>query len=247
MQLGDSETCVFGDILDGLRGVADLTDDMSYLEKHAAFQWSSLAPTAWCYKHQRSCFVRAGLADFTGLPCTDWSTSGNQLGLEGRTMKVWIAHFRKHSLLRTPILILENTRRAPTSVFQSNLPEYNVQRIDVDPSDIGWGLVSRPRSYFLCSHKSLVHIKMPWVDVYRAITSGFDHVHSRPHQALLASDDELVEEALWYAELRRKHWDGSWDNLLLEREQRSLLDYGHLHGLRAAEPNTLDDVWSLLK
>jgi hypothetical protein len=247
MQLGDLEACVFGDILVGLRGIENITDDMSYLEKHAAFRRSFLAPSAWCYKHQKYCFVRGGLADFTGLPCTDWSSSGNQLGLEGRTMKVWIAHFRKHSLLRTPILLLENTRRCPTSVVQSNLPEHTVQRIEVDPSDVGWGLVNRPRSYFLCTHKGLVQIKMPWADVYRAVVSGFDHVSSRPRNALLASDDEIEEEALWYAELRRRPWDGNWDTLLLDRERSSLWEYDRLHRLRTADPQTFDDVWNLLR
>ncbi len=59
--------------------------------------------------------------------------------------QVWLAHLHKHRLWSTPILLLENVLGAPTSLVKVNLPEWHVQRIDMDPADVGWGLVKRCR------------------------------------------------------------------------------------------------------
>jgi len=48
-----------------------------------------------------------------------------------------------------------------------------------------------------------------------------------------------------YAEVRGRPWKGSWEDLLLERELRSVREYTALHHRRTASPSNLDDVWNL--
>jgi hypothetical protein len=91
----------------------------------------------------------------------------------------------------------------------------------------------------------MVEVKVPWLTLYRAVCEAFDHVKSTPRQALLATDAELHEEAMWYAELRGRRRTSDWMHLLLPREVASLTEYSRLHYVRTNVPHTTDDVWNL--
>ena len=163
----------------------------------------------------------------------------------GTAEKVWLGHFHKHRLLSTPILLFENVRRAPTGLFSVNLPGYHIQRIEVDPGDVGWRLVQRPRSFFLCTHRGLVDVKYDWAALYKEVCKPFDSICTSPRHALLAPPEEVHEEAMHYAELRRKRWSNDWEGLLNDREVASKDEYNRIHHARYARPSGPDDVWNL--
>ncbi len=192
LRIGNPESCVFGDICEAFEGpISGISADMSYIEKFLAVEASTLVRTQWCYQHRRFCNVRGGLFDATGLPCVGWSSVGLGQGLDDPTVVVWLAYLRKQRLLSTPIMLLENVRQLPTSVLEVNLPGYDIQRLQVDPSDIGWNMIRRPRSFFLCTHRDLVTLKWNVSDVYFEICRAFDGVKSTPKQALLAAPEDL--------------------------------------------------------
>lgn len=181
----------------------------------------------------------------TGLPCTDWSSCGKRAGLEGKTMPVWLGHLRKQTLLGTPLLFLENTPNCPTSMLVANLPDHNVQRLDVCPSDVGWGMLNRRRSFFVAAHKNFVRVKRDWASLYASVCEQFRDIKTEPRHALLATHEEIDEEARHLAELRGKEWTGNWEALLTPRERQSLEGYRRKHAERFNRPVSLNDVWNL--
>ena len=109
------------------------------------------------------------------------------MGLDDPSMKAWLAHFHKQRLLSTPILLLENVTQCPTDIVQVNLPEYDIQRIEADPADVGWSLLRRQRSFFLATRRDMVIVKHQFADVYNEICTAFN-------QALLASHEDAGKE-----------------------------------------------------
>jgi len=187
-RIGRDDTCVFGDVCDCFTGdISNIADGMEYNQKYACISGSFMHQTQWCFKHQQHCRIRGGLFDATGLPCVAWSSSGRRLGLADESMKVWLAYCHKQRLLSTAILLLENVRQCPSAVFEVNLPEYQIQRLDVDTSDVGWNLVRRRRSFFLATRRDMVTVKHGFADVYKSICTAFNGVTSTPRQALMAS------------------------------------------------------------
>ena len=106
-------------------------------------------------------------------------------------------------------------------------------------------MVSRPRSFFLCSHKGLVRKTASWATVHRNVCGYLSQTRSEPWQALLAGPEELHEEAMFLSEMRGKSWAGNWFDLLTPRELESLNGYRELHQARTQEPNTPNDIWNL--
>jgi hypothetical protein len=233
IQNSPAAACVFGDILDGFE--VRLSDDMSYMEQVQAMQDAHLLGLQWCFKHQRFCRLRSGQIDATGLPCTDFSASGRGDGIHGKTMKVWLAHLRKHTILDTPLLVLENTPRCPTSLVQVNLPNHEVFRLEVSPADCGFGLCARQRSYFLAVSRNKADMVYDWHDVYSMMTQHMQtKTPTTPRDAIQAGDDEINDEGDCLARSRGIVWTGRWVDLLTQNQhdylQRYLQEYGSRFG-----------------
>jgi hypothetical protein len=101
--------CQFGDIMEqvpsGCYNEDDVFECRLYYINQAWFQLSQ-----HCRTHDSMCPTnRAVDVDLSGLPCTDNSRAkmGRQF-LEGPTGQVYAVHAKKHSLLKTKLIILEN-------------------------------------------------------------------------------------------------------------------------------------------
>ena len=84
--------------------------------KHRNSQISELplSRTQYCFTHGEHCRIdaaeHAGEINFSGLPCEENSKANvNRKFLNGRFANLYSCWGRRHKVLRTPLLILENT------------------------------------------------------------------------------------------------------------------------------------------
>jgi hypothetical protein len=122
--------------------------------------------------------------------------------LSGPTIPVILGHYRRQQLLGTPVLFGENSDLFPMGLLTNNLPEYRWLRLHVDPSDLGFRLVSRKRSYFMGVHRQFARLLCEWDSVYRMICQTTSLVQTQPRDALLATDTQLIQEELEYCRVR---------------------------------------------
>jgi len=99
--------------------------------------------------------------------------------------------------------------------------------------------------FFPATHKSFVRRKYDWAALYSCICDRFREVHTEPRHSILASPEEVQEEARHLAEVRHKEWLGCWEALLTHREMQSLEGYQRLHEQHVARPVCPNDVWNL--
>ena len=238
----------------GLDNVAMFSDQTPYHWKWQAFQRSTLAASQWCSYHERQCPYMAPIFDVSGPPCTDFSLSGKQLRWHGPTAGPTLAFFRKHALLQTPIVIVENVRSFPKSYIEVNLPEHCVYRQEVASSDSGFQLNRRSRAYYICLHAGRADMMLDWEDLYKRLSHAM-YVDTKPHHAFLSTSHDVWTEELALAQRRdippclQQPGFTTWYYLLTANEQARLYHYQHLqamlHGSRRDRRDPLDSVYNL--
>ena len=85
--LGDThgnDACIFGNVLD-MVALEQWDESWPYLTKAMALYSAPMRYHSWCFRHHWYCPVRPGSFDISGTPCQDFSPSGGQAGIHGRT------------------------------------------------------------------------------------------------------------------------------------------------------------------
>ncbi len=80
----------------------------------------------------------------------------------------------------------ENVPEFDVSLLVINLPKHHIQRLVVEPRDVGFGLISRPRALFLMTLKTRIELVRDWATVYEQITLALRGIHTAPEDCLLA-------------------------------------------------------------
>ena len=187
----------------------------------------------------------------SGPPCTDFSLSGKRLRWHGPTAGPTLAFFRKHALLQTPIVIVENVRSFPKSYIEVNLPEHCVYRQDVATADSGFRLSRRNRAYYICVHSGRADMVLDWGDLYERLSHAL-YVETKPHHAFLSNSHDVWTEELRLAQRRDRQpclqlpGFTNWYYLLTANEQAGLYLYQRLQAmLHCPLTDPLDAVYNL--
>jgi hypothetical protein len=103
-----ADSCLFSDVCDWIPSVTADTDN--FFEKAEKVKNCSLHPGAFCFKHGKVCQFRVVGIDISGLPCVDMSRANhNRKFFEGKTNIIYLVWAKKHIMMGTKLLILENT------------------------------------------------------------------------------------------------------------------------------------------
>ena len=83
----------------------------SFAETVEAVRGMPLKSHQYCFSHGEECFsARASDIEFSGLPCEENSRANfKRQYMEGRYRTVYAAWSQRHAVLKTPLIILENT------------------------------------------------------------------------------------------------------------------------------------------
>jgi site-specific DNA-cytosine methylase len=147
---------LFENVLDHVEGGENsLPQQIGFHEKmnHAR----CLAPSSTDYCLACACIHAYPVVDvdMSGLPCTDFSSVGGGLEEEGPSIWVHIVYCIFQRWKGTPLLILENVRRMPLGLLELWLGDmYLIYSIDVQPSDVGYDMMNRPRVYRILCHRT---------------------------------------------------------------------------------------------
>ena len=104
-----SQPCVFGDVLHQLAYVPTFKGKR-FAEKMAMVDKEAMGRTQYCYTHAQQCpIMRSVDIDMSGLPCPDNSRANLKRKYEeGDTSSVYAVWAKKHRILQTPVLVIEN-------------------------------------------------------------------------------------------------------------------------------------------
>jgi hypothetical protein len=147
----------------------------------------------------------------------------------------------------------ENVVGCPLGLYRWNLPDHFVQELVVDPRDVGFGLISRQRKLFFCTHKRRVQLVGSWSGVYSLICSHLQQgAFTSPSSCMLASPADLREEELAMAARRGVSIKPApyplqredWSYLLTGPEWSRAVAYDKLRHERRVSPST-DVVYNL--
>ena len=157
-----------------------------------------------------------------------------------------LAWCRLHTVLRAPIMVGENVFDLPDALYRLNLPCHNIQVIEVDPADVGFGLIARHRKLILCTEKTHIKVNLAWETVYNMICDVLRVVLTKPRDVLLADMEEVYEEAQHLAEKRKAEFRPTPDlfYLLSYTEAGYLSNYGRMHWERG-EIISEDTIYNL--
>lgn len=159
----------------------------------------------WCYSCCSWCAVPSVDVLAAGIPCTDWSPTGLQLGLLGPTAPVLATYVRE--MLETD---------PPLGLFE-NVPEFNLDVLHlflgarfwiipfppVKTEHCGYGLIRRDRVFVALVSKRKAVVETDMVDLYNKVTSRLmAQATTEPKAALIADDAELQRELAKLCERR---------------------------------------------
>jgi site-specific DNA-cytosine methylase len=198
------DSCVFGNVFDFFDFESPLEAATNYIDTWRVVSNATLSLKAYCHKHGQQCWYTPPQGDVSGFPCTPWSALGTRQGVDHPDTACLLAWARIHTELDTPIVLGENTPRVLSSVVAANFPNHAFQRIELAPRDCGFGLLARPRSYFLLTSLKKVGIVAPWSETIDVITSKLRLNESRPSDVYLADDAEVRNEELALGALRKR-------------------------------------------
>ena len=86
--------------------------------------------------------------DVSGFPCTDWSVSGNRLGVRGPTFVVLLCLVAWYRASRIPLIVLEKVPELDTSVLQTLLGDiYELVFVCLSPADVACEFINRKRLF----------------------------------------------------------------------------------------------------
>ena len=104
-----SQPCVFGDILHQLAYQPDM-EGLPFKQRLKLVAEEAMARTQYCYTHGQQCpIMRTVDIDMSGLPCPDNSRANRKRKFEeGETSSVYAVWAKKHRILGTPVLVIEN-------------------------------------------------------------------------------------------------------------------------------------------
>jgi hypothetical protein len=90
----------------------------------------------WCVRHAQRCRLQSADVVILGSPCTDFSSYGKHLGMQGPTIPCTLAAFRRAQ--GAAMIVHENVTRFPKALFESAFTDYNIYTIRASPKDVGW-------------------------------------------------------------------------------------------------------------
>lgn len=101
--------CIFGDILDLCNDDVDMKSG-TFSEKRRRIESATLKDRQWCNCHHNFCRVPTDAhLDLSGLPCPDNSKANRKRKFEeGPSGVIYIVWAKRHKILRTPLIIIEN-------------------------------------------------------------------------------------------------------------------------------------------
>jgi hypothetical protein len=146
----------------------------------------------------------------------------------------------KHRLQRTPVLLLENadTNSKSAPMIQRSLPEYDITFKVVEPSDSCFGVISRRRTFWLCSHRERTRRLCDWRELYND-TSAYlrSCAQTTARDCVISEPWDIASEEAWLASSRKREMRlicTSWEYLLTHDERRRLTEFDDLRKQREA-------------
>ena len=203
--------CVFADMqsfwVDSLR---DKTDSL-----HAARMIDSvLVPLimkgkatkafGFCVRHNQVCQAHVADVHIAGTPCVAYSPRGSGLGLEDRTVLVYLAWCSQRRLLEEPWIVQENVEGFDTEHLRSMLGDkYEIVHCVLNPANFGWP-VQRVRKYHVMRHRQKTTPFSCTFNLFAKlfVRDPFDEIRElHPQPAwdvfLVATVAELQSELVW--------------------------------------------------
>ncbi|CAJ1382695.1 unnamed protein product, partial [Effrenium voratum] len=171
-------------------GTIQSTDDLETKASKVNNAW--IQQSQFCFSHGQMCeTLRPVDVDMSGMPCQDNSRANHKRKFErGERFDTYLVWAKKHRVMKTPLIILENTSDIRLDPIQRLLPEYFLYQLHVTPGDVGYQGVASKAKYlhraamqFLTSYDKLASLgwpvspemaenmlctKFPCADVYRA-------------------------------------------------------------------------------
>ena len=227
--------CVFKDVLSRLH-MEKL--DLEFEELRQYISERPVADAAECVAHHATCRIPVANVDISGSPCRPWSRAnrGSRRGRQHVDMGLFLAWARIMRADRPAIVVHENVRGFDARLLEEELGAlYEVSRLDVDPSMVGFDFIRRPRCYFVLALRGVVStpsLHTVHETLVRALaTDGCGRPRGGPHSdwpswVWRASPDELRHE--WAAAVQRTGKEpgiGRWDDFLSDGQRASLLVY----------------------
>ena len=204
--------------------------------------------SGFCVRHNRVCQAHVADVHIAGTPCVAYSPRGSGLGLEDRTVLVYLAWCSQRRLLEEPWIVQENVEGFDTEHLRSMLGDkYEIVYCILNPSSFGWP-VQRVRKYHVMRHRDKT---TPFSCTFHLfsklfVRDPFDEIrelHPRPawDVFLVATVPELQSELVWsscrsvsrsssYLQRLQSKWmrmepEGVFFQTLNATEQKSLHKY----------------------
>lgn len=241
---------MYGDLL-GRFPCGILSDWGSFPGLLGAALSSPYSRTLLCHTCESECLVPLAQVLVAGIPCTDWSPSGLQRGLQGPTAPVLAGFLREVLQSQPELVILENVLEFDQRPVVTVLGDvyWIIEFPPVRTCHCGFGLVRRDRLYLALVHKQKAKLCCDMSGLYTHVTNRLmqEIPATRPADALVATDAELQEDFINKCSARgipiepdTKPWD-----VLNDREKKAVATYDNLYferwgGLAAADINLFE-------
>lgn len=260
---------VYGDILERLppqvKKVALKCNSFAGKQK-AIMGCSTKAPATSYSKDEDGNIVKTKMAcppaivDMSGSPCTDWSPIGLRKGEAGPTIPIYLTWARIQLENDTPVIIHENVRKFPVEQLKRVFGDkYHIDSIETQPSDVGFGLLKRPRRYDVLTHKKKTERLADITETYDALKkalgdsepigrtwkrldSFMNAYGSAKNKELLAEERHLAEQrGIVCKDSSKKGKNLDWTYLLNKREKGALKEFTRLWNLRGDKKDPSED------
>ena len=147
------DCCIFPDVMDiyeaGGKAAYDyIAQGVDFEDKLARAGSLATKTHGWCVQHQRYCPFQTGAGlRIGGFPCTDFSSAGKQLGLQGPNLPIILGYGQKAQATGNDLLAIENVPSCPEHLVHDAFGDsytWCAQQI-FSPSDVGFDCINRPR------------------------------------------------------------------------------------------------------
>lgn len=145
-----------------------------------------------CYRHNKECmrfpttFGDALKLMLLGSPCVDWTGWGDQLGLEGKTMKAFLTAAKLLARGDVDAIVHENVQNFPEKLLIDNLStSYNPAGVCLlDPREVANFPIARQRKYVLMLKKGL-ELTRPLDNIVQTLSMNMSKQSSSSWKSLL--------------------------------------------------------------